>query len=137
MSTNSKAKNVVFWVVLVGVAALLWAVIQNRPNAPNATYSQFLQQVESGQISNAVIVAANGGANPVDYSLKDGARMHTVLPPDYRDALAAMEQKMVNIEIRDASSQLPRMAANAVPFFVLLAFWVFMMMRMSNRRDAK
>jgi cell division protease FtsH len=137
MSMNSKAKNVVFWVVLVGVAALLWAVIQNRPNAPNATYSQFLQQVESGQISNAVIVAANGGANPVDYSLKDGARMHTVLPPDYRDALAAMEQKMVNIEIRDASSQLPRMAANAVPFFVLLAFWAFMMIRMSNRRDAK
>jgi cell division protease FtsH len=137
MSMNSKAKNVVFWVVLVGVAALLWAVIQNRPNAPNATYSQFLQQVESGKISNAVIVAANGGANPVDYSLKDGARMHTVLPPDYRDALAAMEQKMVNIEIRDASSQLPRMAANAVPFFVLLAFWAFMMIRMSNRRDAK
>jgi cell division protease FtsH len=137
MSMNSKAKNVVFWIVLVGVAALLWAVIQNRPNAPNATYSQFLQQVESGKISNAVIVAANGGANPVDYSLKDGARMHTVLPPDYRDALAAMEQKMVNIEIRDASSQLPRMAANAVPFFVLLAFWAFMMIRMSNRRDAK
>lgn len=134
---NSKAKNVVFWVVLIGVAALLWAVIQNRPNAPNATYSQFLQQVQSGQISNAVIVAANGGANPVDYSLKDGARMHTVLPPDYRDALAAMEQKMVNIEIRDASTQWPRMAANASPFFVLLAFWVFMMIRMSNRRDAK
>lgn len=134
---NSKAKNVVFWGVLVSVAALLWAVIQNKPNSPNATYSQFLQQVQSGQISNAVIVAANGGANPVDYSLKDGARMHTVLPPDYRDALAAMEQKMVNIEIRDASSQLPRMAANAVPFFVLLAFWAFMMIRMSNRRDAK
>jgi len=137
MSMNSKAKNVVFWVVLIGVAALLWAVIQNKPNLPNATYSQFLQQAQSGQISNAVIVAANGGANPVDYSLKDGARMHTVLPPDYRDALAAMEQKMVNIEIRDASSQWPRMAANAVPFFVLLAFWAFMMIRMSNRRDAK
>jgi cell division protease FtsH len=134
---NSKAKNVVFWVVLIGVAALLWAVIQNRPNTPNATYSQFLQQVQSGQISNAVIVAANGGANPVDYSLKDGARMHTVLPPDYRDALAAMEQKMVNIEIRDASTQWPRVAANASPFLVLLGFWVFMMYRMKSNPGAK
>lgn len=129
---SAKAKSFVFWAVLIGVTALLWAVIQNKPNLPNATYSQFLQQVESGQISNAVIVAANGGANPVDYSLKDGARMHTVLPSDYHDALESMQQKMVNIEIRDASSQWPRMAANAVPFFVLLGFWVFMMNRMSN-----
>jgi cell division protease FtsH len=132
MSMSAKAKSFVFWAVLIGVTALLWAVIQNKPNLPNATYSQFLQQVESGQISNAVIVAANGGANPVDYSLKDGARMHTVLPSDYHDALESMQQKMVNIEIRDASSQWPRMAANAVPFFVLLGFWVFMMNRMSN-----
>lgn len=129
---SAKAKSFVFWAVLIGVTALLWAVIQNKPNLPNATYSQFLQQVQSGQISNAVIVAANGGANPVDYSLKDGARMHTVLPSDYHDALESMQQKMVNIEIRDASSQWPRMAANAVPFFVLLGFWVFMMNRMSN-----
>ncbi len=129
---SAKAKSFVFWAVLIGVTALLWAVLQSKPNSPNATYSQFLQQVESGQISNAVIVAANGGANPVDYSLKDGARMHTVLPSDYHDALESMQQKMVNIEIRDASSQWPRMAANAVPFFVLLGFWVFMMNRMSN-----
>jgi cell division protease FtsH len=134
---NTKAKNVAFWVVLIGVAVFLWAIIQNKPNSPNATYSQFLQQVQSGQISKAVIVAASGGANPVDYSLKDGARMHTVLPPDYRDVIEAMEQRMVNIEIRDASSQWSRMAASSVPFFVLLGFWVFMMLRMSNRRDAE
>ena len=134
---NSKAKNVVFWAVLIGVAALLWAVIQNKPNSPNATYSQFLQQVQSGQVSKATIVAAQNGANPVTYSLKDGSRVDSVLPHDYRDALEAMQQKMVDIEIRDASTQWPRMAANASPFFVLLAFWVFMMIRMSNRRDAK
>ena len=134
---NTKAKSVVFWVVLVGVAALLWAVIQNKPNSSTATYSQFLQQVESGQVNNVVVEAEHTGANPVTYSLKDGSQARTVLPWDYRDALAAMRERMVNIEIRDASAQWIRVLISASPFLVLLGFWVFMMNRMSNRRDAK
>jgi cell division protease FtsH len=127
---NSKAKGVVFWTVLIGVAGLLWAVVQNKPNSAKATYSQFLQQVESGQVSKAVIVEAHTGANPVTYSLKDGSHVNSVLPWDYRDALAAMQQKMVNIEIQDASSQWLRVLMNASPFLVLLGFWVFMIRRM-------
>jgi len=134
---NSKAKSVVFWVVLIGVAALLWAVMQSGPNSTKATYSQFLEQVQSGQVNKAVIVDAHTGANPVTYSLKNGSQARTVVPSDYRAALEAMQQKMVNIEIRDASSQWIRILLNASPFLVLLAFWVFMMNRMSNGRAAK
>jgi cell division protease FtsH len=134
---NSKAKSVVFWVVLIGVAVLICAVLQSNPNSAKATYSQFLQQVESGQVSKAIIVADHSGANPVTYSLKDGSQARTVVPSDYRAALEAMQQKMVNIEIRDASSQWIRVLLNASPFLVLLAFWVFMMNRMSNGRAAK
>jgi len=133
---NSKAKSIVFWGVLIGVAALLWVVIQNKPEPAKETYSQFLQQVESGQVTKATIVAAQTGANPVAYSLKDGSQMNSMLPADYRDAIEAMQQKMVNIEIRDAASQWVRVLANSSPFLLLLGFWVFMMRRMPNR-DAK
>jgi cell division protease FtsH len=134
---NTKAKSIVFWVVLIGVAALLWAVIQNKPNPAKATYSEFLQQVQSGQVSKATIVAAHTGANPVTYSLKNGSQARSVLPGDYRDALEAMRQKMVDIEIQDASSQWVRVFSNAAPFLLLLGFWVFMMNRMKSTRDAK
>jgi cell division protease FtsH len=130
---NTKAKAIVFWVVLFVVAALMWAVTQNKPNPPKATYTQFLEQVQAGQVSNATIEAEHTGANPVTYSLKDGSQARTVLPWDYRSALEAMQQKMVNIEIRNASTQWPRVAANAIPFLVLLAFWVFMMYRMKSK----
>ena len=133
---NTKAKSIVFWVVLIGVAALLWAVIQNKPNLAKATYSQFLQQVQSGQVSKAAIEAGHSGANPATYSLKDGSRARTVLPRDYRDALEAMRQKTVDIEILDAASQWMRVLANASPFLVLLGFWVFMMRRLP-KHDAK
>jgi len=127
---NSKAKSVVFWGVLIGVAVLLWVVIQNKPNPAEATYSQFLQQVQSGQVNKAIIVADHTGANPVTYSLKDGSQASTVVPSDYRAALEVMQQKMVNIEIRDASQQWMRILVNAFPFLVLLGFWFFMMRRL-------
>ena len=126
---NTRAKSIVFFVVLIGVAALLWAVIQNRPSPPKATYSQFLEQVQAGRVSKAIIEAEHTGANPVTYSLKDGSRARTVLPWDYRSALEAMQQKMVDIEIRDASSRWIRVLLNASPFLVLLGFWFYMMRR--------
>jgi cell division protease FtsH len=134
---NSNAKTIVFWGVLMAVAALMWAVERNGHNQVKATYSQFLQQVEAGQVSKATIVAAQTGANPVTYSMKDGGQVDSVLPQDYRDALEAMQQKMVDIEIRDASTQWLRVAANGMPFLILLGFWFFMMNRMKANRDAK
>jgi cell division protease FtsH len=134
---NSNAKTIVFWGIVIVVAALMWAVVRNGPNPAKTTYSQFLQQVQAGQVSKATIVAAQTGANPVTYSLKDGSRVDSVLPQDYRDALDAMQQKMVDIEIRDASSQWLRVAANGMPFLILLGFWFFAMNRMKASRDAK
>jgi|HubBroStandDraft_1064217.scaffolds.fasta_scaffold222116_1 cell division protease FtsH len=134
---NSKAKAVVYWVVLFVVAALIWAVSQNKPNLTKATYSQFLQQVQAGQVSNATIEAEQTGVNPVMYSMKDGSQARSVLPGDYRDALAAMREKMVNIEIQDASAQWIRVFLNASPFLVLVGFWLFMMNRMKATPAAK
>jgi ATP-dependent Zn protease len=122
-------------VVLIGVGALLWAVIQNKPRPANATYSQFFQQVQAGQISKAIVLAAQAGANQVIYSLKDGSQVNSVLPSDYRDAPEAMQQRMVDIEIRDASTQWIRVLLNAGPFLVLLGFRVYIMRRKMRLPD--
>jgi ATP-dependent Zn protease len=134
---DTQAKRIIFFAVLIGVAALLWAVVQNEPNPAKATYSQFLEQVQAGKVSKATIVSGHTGANPVTYSLTDGSQARSVLPWDYRDALEAMRQKMVNVEIRDASTQWVRVLANASPFLLLLGFWVFMMNRMKSKPAAK
>jgi cell division protease FtsH len=134
---NTKVKAIVFWAVLIVVAALLWVVVQNGHTPAKVSYSQFLQQVQAGQVSNAIIDAENNGANPVTYSMKDGSRARSVLPRDYRNALEEMQQKMVNIEIQDASSQWIRVLANASPFLLLLGFWFFMMNPMKSKPAAK
>ena len=55
--------------------------------------------------------------------------MRTVLPSDYRDALVAMQDKLVNIEIQDSSSGPLRPILNAAPFLLLLGVWSFLVIR--------
>jgi ATP-dependent Zn protease len=131
-----KTKRAVFFVVLVMVASLVWMVSQQHHAAAKATYSEFIAQVEAGQVKNAIITAERTGADPVTYSLRDGTRLETIVPSDYREILATMHNHMVNIEIRDAATQWPRIAANSSPFLILLAFWFVMMLKMRNRPAA-
>jgi ATP-dependent Zn protease len=132
---NQRANKIVFWTVLLAVAALLIAVVRSRPAPLKATYSQFLSQVQSGDVLKATIENANPGANPVEYSLKDGTHLESVLPANYRDALDAMQQKLVNVEIEDGP-RWPRFVANAGPFLILLGFWFFALNQLRHR-DAK
>jgi ATP-dependent Zn protease len=122
----------VFWGTLILVAALIWIVAQQKKPVAKATYSRFVERVDAGNVKDAVISVSTGGANPVSYTLRDGTSAQTVLPADYRKMLEHMQQKMVNIEIRDAGSQWFRAVASAVPFLVLLAFWFGMMSKLRN-----
>lgn len=133
---NTRGQKVVFWIVLLGVAALIALVVGNRPTPPRATYSQFIQQVQSGEVLKATINPDQQGVYPVDYSLKNGARLSTILPHDYRAALDAMQQKLVNIEIAEPLAWF-RILANSTPFLILVAFWVFAMTQMSKHGGAK
>jgi cell division protease FtsH len=128
-----KTKTVVFFAVLIVVVAVMALIVGDRTDASRtkATYSEFLQQVQAGEVSKATIAVAETGANPVTYRLKSGSEWLTIIPKNYQEALSAMQAKLVNIEIlREVQSQRTRVFLNATPFLVLLAIWVFMMIKM-------
>jgi ATP-dependent Zn protease len=125
---TQKTNRIVFWSVLAVVAATLVIVVRQGRSQPKITYSEFMTRVQAGEVAKATIeVAARSGADQIDYTLKNGSRVKTVVPSDDREALAAMREKLVNVEIRDASSSPLRLLANASPFLLLLAVWVVMM----------
>jgi cell division protease FtsH len=131
---DSKSKSIVFYGVLVCVAVLMWAVMRNQHSSANANYSDLLQQVQSGQVSSAIIVAGHTVTDRVTYRLKNGNELQTVVPSRYRELLDTLQQNKVNIEIReDAPSQWLRILANSSPFLLLLGFWFYAMRRLSNR----
>jgi hypothetical protein len=76
-----------------------------------------------------IVTRSNSGAVEATCRLKDGKTVRAVLPSDYRDALVAMQDKLVNIEIRNSSSGPFSLLINATPFFLLLGVWIFLMIR--------
>ena len=125
------AKTFVFWMILLVVSVLIWAVVATKP-ATDATYSQFLSQVQSGEVLKATITY-QGTAFPVEYLLRNGARLQTVLPHEnLNDTLSAMQQKFVNIEIRQATHWW-FFAWRAAPFLILLCLWFFAYSQMRRR----
>jgi cell division protease FtsH len=129
---SSKARVAVFWTILICVAGTLWMIVAGRHPEPKITYSQFLASVESGQVASVTIMSSSSGAFPAVCRLKDGNTVRTVLPAAFGDALRAMQEKLVSVEIRDASSEPLRLLINMTPFLVLLGFWFFMYRKLRN-----
>ena len=126
---NSKAVAIIC-AVLICVAGILWMATGQRSLA-TVTYSQFLENVRTGQIGSVIVMGSNAGAIQAICRLKDGHAVRTVLPSDYRDAMVAMQDELVNVEIRDSSSGSYRLFINAAPFLLLLGVWIFLLIRKS------
>lgn len=126
---NSKAKITIICAVLICVAGVLWMATTSQRSLTTLTYSQFLEKVRTGQIASVIVMGSDSGAIQAICRLKDGNAVRTVLPSDYRDAMVAMQDKLVNVEIRDSSSGPLRLFINATPFFLLLGVWIFLMIR--------
>lgn len=125
---NSKATIAIICVVLISVAGAWWLATSQRSLTP-LTYSQFLEKVRNGQVASVIVMGSNSGAIQAICLLKDGRAERTVLPADYRDAMVAMQDKLVSIEIRESSSGSLQLMMNAAPFLLLLGVWIFLITR--------
>jgi ATP-dependent Zn protease len=126
---KSNAKIAIVCVVAVCLAGVLWLAAGSRRGQTRLTYSQFLEQVRAGQVASVIVIGSNSGATQARCRLKDGNTVGTVLPADYRDAIVAMQDKLVDVEIQDSPPGPLRFFINATPFFLLLGVWIFFMMR--------
>ena len=129
---NSNVKTAVLWVVLICVAVLVWAVVKTGQNKREETLSltQFLAEVESNRIKAVEI-----DGNDVTGSFKEDSTrsLRTKIPLNYPDIYKILRERGVNVKIKEgASFNLVSLLVNAVPFVLLLAFWVFMMRQMQS-----
>ena len=124
-----KAKIAVIGAVLICAAGVLWLATASQRPLTTLTYSQFLERVRGGRVASVIVIGSGSGAIQATSRLKDGNTVRTVLPSDYRDAMAEMQDKVDNIEIRRSSSGPLRLFLNATPFFLLLGVWIFLLIR--------
>ena len=112
---NSNVKTVIFWVVLICVAVLLWAVVKSGHNKPDRAlnFSEFLTEVEAGNVKS---VSLNGNEVKGDF-MNGRDAFHTVVPNNYPKLYDLLNDKKVAMTFTDSSSNgWVSILVNASPF---------------------
>ena len=128
---NSTVKTVVFWLVIVLSALLLWQVVRSSSSGPKErplNFSEFLAEVDQGNVKEVTI-----NAQEVRGQLKDGTNFNTVAPANYPDMIKDLRGKDVKISIRDVTNgSWPTWLLNLAPLVLLAALWFFMIRQMQT-----
>ena len=128
---NSNVKTVIFWVVLLCVAGLLWVVVQRGHGKPDnaLNFTEFLNDVDAGNIKNATI---DGTQVKGDYI--DGRKTyHTTVPATYSDLFTKLKDRGVTMTINDSNaSGWLSILINFSPIILVAGFWIFMMRQMQS-----
>lgn len=127
---NSNVKTAIFWVVLVCIAVLLWTVVKTNTGRQvnDLSFTDFIKQVEAGRVVEVTIAGTE-----VTGRLQGNAEIRTVIPPGYDRVYDLLTEKGVTTRIKEPSTgNWVTILVNAVPFVLLLAFWIFMMRQMQS-----
>jgi hypothetical protein len=126
----STVKTVIFWLVIVISAFLLWQAVKSggEPRSPEISYSEFLSQVESGNVRKVTISKTR-----IIGTYRDG-RLFRVFAPMSQDALLqTLHNKNVEIWIKDTDEgNWPSWLLNIAPLVLLAALWFFMIRQMKR-----
>jgi cell division protease FtsH len=128
---NSTVKTVVFWLVIVVSAFLLWTVVKQGSSGQKdreVNFSQFMLDVDQGKVAEVTIIGMEIRGKESDSSL-----FHTTVPANYPDMIKTLRDKNVNITIKDISNgSWPSWLLNLAPLVLLAALWFFMIRQMQT-----
>jgi cell division protease FtsH len=128
---NSTVKTVVFWLVIVLSAFLLWQVVRQGSNGQkeaSVVFSQFLSEVDQGNVKEVTI---NG--QEVHGKYKNGGLFRTTSPVNYPDMFKDLKDKGVGFEVKDVTNgSWPTWLLNLAPLILLAALWFFMIRQMQT-----
>jgi cell division protease FtsH len=131
---NSTVKTVLFWLLIVVSAVLLWEVVKGARDGQKdqeLNVSTFITDVDQGKIHELTV---NG--MEVRGKLTDNSAFHTTMPTNYftPELLNNLQSKGVNINFRDINSgSLPlTLLGTWAPLILLGALWFFMIRQMQT-----
>ena len=93
------------------------------------TFTKFMDEVEAGKVKDIQVTG-----NEVRGHYKDNnAVLRTVVPANYPEIYDLLKAQGVDVDIEATNtSNWVSLLINAVPFVLLLAFWIFMMRQMQS-----
>jgi cell division protease FtsH len=128
---NDLVKNLVLWIVIaVVLLSIFYGFIDRGSNAQSLDYTDFLTQVEQGQVREVIIEGQN-----IAGKLLSGIPFITYSPETNNSALIG-DLMQANVAIAgkppEQPSLLVQMFVSWFPFIVLIGLWIFFMRKMQG-----
>src|SRR6266849_5484694 len=128
---NSSVRNAVLWLIILCLVVLVWAVFKSS-KAPGAqpSFSELVKDVKDGKVQQLTINSTTGD---VHGKYKNGDEFRSTVPHAYNDFTTLLIDKGVAVSVeKDNGGNWVSILVNAIPFVLLLAFWIFMMRQMQS-----
>jgi cell division protease FtsH len=126
VNQKSSPRNVGLWVVLCLTLVVVLSLFREPQSAEQPIFSQFMEAVEHGEVTNVVLRGSN-----VRYTLVDGSQ-HTTYAPNYPDLVDVLRQKGVDIAAEEERDPfyVTFLVQWFLPMLLFVGVWVFFMRQM-------
>ncbi len=124
------ARNFAFWIVLFLLILALFNLFSNGQGGmttAEVAYSQFVQEVEDGNVSLARL-----DGERVTYRSADGNEYFTIVPGDAEVTQLMLDNKVPLEAEPQEQSGFVSLLSLLLPVLILIGFWFFMMNRMQG-----
>ena len=129
----NNARNLIVWVVVGLLLVSLFNFFQKGPTSSNAreiNFSQFVAEVEAGNVEEVVI-----SGDSITGKLADGRRFSSYAPPNDPTLINRLTERGVSITAKPDTSNAPTIwgiLLSWFPMLLLIGVWVFFMRQMQS-----
>jgi len=129
---SSKLKTAVFWAVIILSGLLLWQVVKaggTGAKQKEINFSDFMTRVSQNGIGDVTV----NGTEVTGHYRDDKSGFHTTVPSNYPDMYKTLQDKGVNVTIKDSQSgSWSSWLVQLAPLLLLGALWFFMIRQMQT-----
>ena len=126
---NSTLRSLVFWIVLILVAGLVWNFSTRMGTAHKTeSFSEFMARIDGGQVDRVTMTGSD-----IAYVSKTNEQFRTIAPQQYEGLANKLLERGVKVTAREPSTN-PWAAflLSWAPFLLVLGFWLFFMRQMQS-----
>lgn len=133
-----QVRTVFFWVMMIALAVVLWQMLsrgKNAPVAPQMKYSDFMNQVDKGNVGVAHLYESPSTAEIQGRLRQPPDAFRVTIPKEtVPDVTERLRKQGATVEVSGTrSAGWADTVFNFIPFILLLLIWIFMMRRRVHR----
>ena len=125
---NSTLRSLLFWMILVAAAALVWNFSTLQTGQEPTTFSEFMVMVDGGEVSRVTIAG-----NEITGTTNSNRNFRTYAPPQYEGLANRLLERNVEVSAREpTASPWTAILFSWAPILLMIGFFVFFMRQMQS-----